>query len=480
MNGIIGMAELMSHTSLNAEQKDYLDTMRESAQTLMGLINDILDFSKIEAGKMQLEKTHLDIRDIVQTTIKMLEVQAQAKGLQLVVDIDSRIKNELSGDPLRLKQVLINLINNAIKFSSDGRVYIFAKLKDETNSKSRIYFSVSDQGVGFDSEVAQKLFKPFVQGEVGTTRRFGGTGLGLAICKQLVELMDGSIGADSIVGEGSTFWFEVCLDHTVEKPVALVEKQQALMTNTASHILVAEDNVINQKVVANMLDKMGYTFEIAADGNEAVEHVLNQDYDLILMDCHMPVLDGYEATKKIRLLDDPIKSHTPIIAFTANTMASDIEKCLSVGMNDYLPKPMTMESLVQKIEEWSLNTHGLDAQTASKILDLTALRNLQSSVDQNNSFIKELAEIFKKTALLDIKEMKKNQESQNYDQVKFFAHRLKSSCANLGAYPMKSLCESIEQDTKEQRYQELEEKICKLELLREEAVLELQSFLKSA
>jgi signal transduction histidine kinase/DNA-binding response OmpR family regulator len=505
MNGVIGMTSLLQETNLNAEQRDYAETIRSSANSLLTILNDILDFSKIEAGKLEFERLDFDLLPVVESTTELLAQQAQNKIVELSSVVESNVPNALRGDPGRLRQVLTNLTNNAIKFTERGEVRIRVSTESETDTHATLRFEITDTGMGINEEALQNLFQPFTQADSSMTRKYGGTGLGLAICKQLVHLMNGEIGAESELGVGSKFWFtavftkqfdiveanplqspllsgkrlliwhendavarilslyaqqqsmivERVMDnlealgklkeaaklgqpfdfilfemekHSVEKlsfirsmnaneniasttrivvllpfgarkdsaifshiqtgnflmkPFrqthfieALTPNQQTptgveevsldetpgpftalnhspakpITHNSLKRILLVEDNPVNQRVVLAMLGKFGYRADVAANGLEAVQAIMRVSYDLVFMDCQMPEMDGYEATRTIRQLENGHK-RTTIIAMTANAMEGDREKCLEAGMDDYIPKPLNSEKLRSVMEQ---------------------------------------------------------------------------------------------------------------------------------
>ncbi|MGH8220922.1 MAG: PAS domain-containing protein [Steroidobacteraceae bacterium] len=340
MNGVIGMTELMLDTGLNSVQRDYAETIRDSAGALLTVINDILDFSKIEAGKLDLELIDMNLRDALEDVARLLAIQAHAKGLELILRIDAGVPEWVVGDPARLRQVLLNLAGNAVKFTARGEVTLTAYVVSSGFDAVMLRCEVRDTGPGIAPERLDALFKPFSQLDASTTRRFGGTGLGLSIVRRLATLMGGDAGVTSELGVGSTFWFTARLKAT-RAPTHRPNAHNGLADLRALHarILLAEDNPVNQKVARALLERLGVAVEIVANGRDAVEAWLRGGFDLIVMDCQMPEVDGYEATREIRHLEAGGR-RTPIVALTANAMKGDEEVCRAAGMDDYLAKPL--------------------------------------------------------------------------------------------------------------------------------------------
>ncbi|MCL6479435.1 MAG: response regulator [Peptococcaceae bacterium] len=355
MNAVIGMSDLLLDTPLNSEQRNLAETVSSSAKSLMTIINDILDFSKIEAGKLIIENIDFELSPLVKGTADLLAWKAREKGLSLMTIVDPAIPRFLKGDPVRLRQVLLNLTGNAVKFTDRGEVALRASLAGEDGNRVHVRFEVSDTGIGIPEEIQPHLFQPFTQADGSMTRRYGGTGLGLSISKHLVTLMDGEIGLQSVVGKGTTFWFTVSLKRcATEINIAPGTDLQGPLTAPEPNklILLAEDNAANQKVALLLLKKLGYAAHAVSNGREAVEAVLRTPYALVLMDCQMPEMDGFEATSAIRRAEAAGGRHTPIVALTAHAVEGERENCLAAGMDDYLSKPISLKQLGRVLKRW--------------------------------------------------------------------------------------------------------------------------------
>ena len=352
INGVLGMINLLQDTSLTPEQREYAENVRRSASSLLSIVNDILDFSKVEAGKLELDCIPFDLVSTFQDLGKIFSYSTKAKGLALVQELDSRIPPYVKGDPGRLRQVVTNLVGNAIKFTARGQITLRLKVLQENDANVTLRCEVQDTGIGVPVEAQKTLFKAFSQGGIKTSRQYGGTGLGLSISKRLLDLMQGDIGVKTEEGVGSTFWFQLELPKVTSFQVGDVSPTE-IDPNLAKNfrVLVAEDNSINQKIIVTTLEKMGFRVDAVNDGKKALQALKEVPYDFILMDCQMPEMDGYEATRAIRN-SGHFPSQIPIIAMTANAMKGDSEKCLAAGMNDYVAKPISKIRLANILNIW--------------------------------------------------------------------------------------------------------------------------------
>ena len=354
MNGVLGMLDLALGTDLDPEQRDYLQTARSSAETLLSLLNDILDFSKIEAGKIDLDPHLFRLRALMAEALKPLSVRARAKGVELACEIAPEVPDALVGDAGRLRQVLVNIVGNALKFTERGEVLVRAEAASLDAHDVVLHLSVSDTGPGIPAERLEAIFEPFTQADGAVSRKFGGTGLGLTISRRLVTLMDGRMWGESTPGRGATFH---CTARFGNGPPAaapagtLPSGEAAPLPPRARHVLVAEDNTINQLVAARLLESLGHTVHVVGDGRAALSALEGERFDLVLMDVSMPGMDGLEATTELRRREQGTGRRAPVIALTAHAMKGDRDRCLAAGMDGYLAKPVQAEELRRLIEQ---------------------------------------------------------------------------------------------------------------------------------
>lgn len=366
MNGVIGMNDMLLESDLTPEQRELSEMVKNSAESLLQVINDILDLTKIESGKMEIEQIPINLRQITRNVAQILTISAKDKPVEVGYTIDDEVPDQLLGDPTRVRQILLNYGSNAVKFTEEGRIDLSVHIKDEQDDSFVVQLAVEDTGIGISEEKQSKLFGAFSQADSSTTRKYGGTGLGLAICKQLAKMMHGKVGVRSERGVGSKFWALITLSMMTED---FFETDQSGNSQNNSkerdtsmeklNVLVAEDNKINQMVTQKMLEREGMEVTIAENGMEAVKCFEKQDFDIIMMDIHMPEMDGYEATSAIRKLEEVSGNHIPIIALTASAMEGDKEACLEAGMDGYISKPIKKDQLIEtllEIKSTMLNT----------------------------------------------------------------------------------------------------------------------------
>lgn len=439
LNGVVGMIDLTLLTNLDTEQRDNLNTAKSCANSLLKIINDILDFSKMEAGKLVIDDINFDVKKLVEEVFKFQSPFADKKGLEFNYSFYSGIPQILKGDPDRLKQILNNLIGNAIKFTEQGEVNVVVKKNSIEKDIVELRFSVSDTGIGISDEEKGKLFKTFSQVDSSITRKFGGNGLGLVISRQLAEMLGGRMWIESEKGKGSTFFFTIRLKKGTEASKPPINEFKYNKTERCLKILLAEDDNVNKTVISRMLKERGWSVDVAGNGLEAVQFHIIKNYDLILMDIHMPEMDGLEATKIIRGREGG-KKYTPIIALTAHALQGDRERFLGLGMDEYIPKPFSMEELYQVIE-----TTVAAQRNAS---DMKGVRIDEEGnivlIRQENPGLKEFdAETFAEIES-SLSSLIKCLDLRDLERVGDFAHNIKNLCNKMGAEELKSLAFQIE------------------------------------
>jgi two-component system, sensor histidine kinase len=451
MNGVMGMSELLQATGLTPRQRHLAETISHSAEALLQIINDILDFSKVEAGKLELENVEFSLREAVEETLEIFAGRAHGKGLELACDIELDVPGTVRGDPMRLRQVLINFVGNAIKFTDAGEVIVRVRALGKEGS---LRFEVIDTGIGIAEEAQAHIFNAFSQADSFTSRKYGGTGLGLAICGQLAGLMGGEIGVHSKVNRGSTFWFEVRLEAvagatpTLPPPAGSASAVPASAARAIGpRILLVEDNAVNREVAVGMLESLGCEADTAENGWLALTAMNTATYDAVLMDCQMPVMDGLAATGEIRRREQTSgAARVPIIALTANAMDGDRERCLDAGMDDFLSKPFTQQQLAAQLRRWlALRTlPKTERRDLSRIplIDAGVLRNIAALAKP--ALLNSMIDLYLKHSpdlVAAIETAAANMQPEGLSQA---VHTLKSSTSNLGGVRLATVAKECE------------------------------------
>jgi len=463
INGILGMTELVLDSALDAEPRRQLRIVQRSGETLLAIINDILDFSKIEAGKFELEIVDFDLRDKIDGVVELLGERVLRKGLKLNVSVDSALPRLLRGDPVRFCQVLNNLMSNAIKFTDRGGIAIDARpaepLPGDAPRARRVRFSVTDTGIGLDPDQKSRVFAAFAQADGSTTRKYGGTGLGLTISKQLVELHGGEMGVESEPGGGSTFRFTMLFESASETSEVRRTSPAPGARRLRGRVLLVEDNLVNQEVAAGMLKAFGLSVASAENGEQALAAFVSGRPDLILMDCQMPVLDGYEATRQIRIREaaEGTARRTPIIALTANAISGDRERCIEAGMDDYLPKPFRRSDLHACVTRWipagEEESEGAPqdpppaaaGEQPPEAIDTRAIDLIASSQGPGEQdLLGRIVALYRASGTDQVRQLHAAIRAGDGEAAGRAAHTLKSSSAQLGAGRLSARCARIE------------------------------------
>ena len=461
MNGVIGMAKLLNDTNLTPDQKTFLDNITISANNLLVIINDILDFSKIEAGKMEIEKIDFNLDKIINNLAATYKMSTENKGLYFRTNIDKNVPRNVIGDPTRLNQILNNLLSNALKFTEYGGITLIIKVLNQTHDSSELSFAVRDTGIGIPKEKQELIFSSFSQASSDTTRKYGGTGLGLTISKQLAKMQGGDIILTSEDGKGSTFELRINYMHGTQK-----FENEVLTSNNESdtqfspdytpNILLAEDNEINQLFVKTILKK-DFNLMIAPNGKVVIDLLNKEHFDLILMDLHMPEMDGYTATSIIRKMDDQEKRTIPIIALTAAAIKGEKEKCIGAGMDDYISKPFETQDLInmiykhvgiKKVSTDSVVNNASNTQPAEKYIYINP-EHLDSVTGGDEKFKKELIDVFIQQLPTLLVGLEKALQDKDFKQLSAIAHKTKSSVALMGIESLRADMAKLEMEAKE-------------------------------
>lgn len=496
LNAIIGFTNLLLNTDLDSGQKKYLDSIKASGNNLLVVINDILDFSKIESGKLTLEQIDFDLRNLIKHTVNTLTVKSREKGLELKYDISPDLPEVVIGDPVRLNQILINLLGNAIKFTNSGGFVRLMATHGKTNDdKIKILFKVEDNGIGIPQEKLRDIFQSFTQGESDTTRKFGGTGLGLSIVKQLIELQEGEISVESTVGKGTAFTFYILLKTGKSTPTHIINHEKQNTSQSISNdmkILLVEDNIINQQLAFDTIKSWNnkIAIDLANNGKIALDKVKEKNYDLILMDIQMPELDGNEATIEIRKLPGS-KGQIPIVAMTAHALKNEKENCLKIGMNDYISKPFDPEDLFNKILQFAPktidNAHKKTENKTKSIADNSLtfrffnLDNLRKIYQNNDAKIVKIVSMCHQSIPNEIVEIQQALDAKQWDILRNKAHLLKPKLGYLGMEEMQQNAKKIELKSQEENTeQQLQDLVNTIKNYWEKATPEIENYMENS
>jgi len=459
MNGVIGMINLVLDTQLSAEQTDLIQSARKSAEALLTIINDILDFSKIEAGRIELVLNPFNLRETVDDILDIMNYNARNKGLLLNYSVEDDIPCCFIGDSSRLRQILINLVGNAIKFTEKGSIHIKILCDDTNNTQSKLRFLITDTGIGIPENIQQQLFKSFSQADENISRKYGGTGLGLAISKQLAMMMGGEIGVKSNSGMGSTFWFTAVFDHCSQDQTNFqINKENILKKNPKGmfknlRVLLAEDIPINQKVALKYLDKFGCNTQVASNGKEVLQLLKHQMFDIILLDIQMPEMDGLETTKIIRNnTSNEFQNDIKIIAMTAHAMKGDRDTFISAGMDDYITKPIQEVELFSAIqrqikdkEEVHIHNQNCSSGFKNSVIDTN---HLKIAYAEDVNFLGELYECYFEDLNDKLVELKEGIARSDHEQILRTSHSIKGMSLNVAAMEVSEISVKIEQKAK--------------------------------
>ena len=458
LNGILGMADLLRGTSLDPKQSGYVDTIRYSGDTLLTMLNDILDFSKMEAGKLKIEKLDFDLKRLIESVADIMHSRAKEKNLDIKISIENNVPDYINSDPTRLRQVLLNLLSNALKFTEEGYVEIkVSRGAGPVGKVAEIQFKIMDTGVGISEDAKANLFTEFTQADSSTSRKYGGTGLGLSICKQIVSLLDGNIGVTSQEGKGSTFWFEIPVGVVSSHDFEFTSQTTAPRQNyEPAKILLVDDNEINLKVGHDILAKYGHVVTKAQNGQEALDLIEHKDFDIILMDVQMPVIDGLEATRLIRGRGDN-KANLPILALTANSLNGEHQRCVAAGMNGHVSKPFDPNHLLNTIEDLIADKFQLNK---SDKFDATKLYKLESVFGRN--YVIDMLQTHLPTLESYIDKIQTANQNSSTQEVLSNAQELRNVSDMFGLNDLKGLAEGIEMCCNQGRMEELSQLISQI------------------
>ena len=498
MNAIIGFANLLlkDKESFSTDHQKYIKAIHHAGENLLVIINDILDVSKIDSGKLELESTDFNLSEVVEGVLNLFKHKAEEKDIVLNHTIEEDVPHYLLGDPVRLNQILVNLVNNAMKFTNEGHIHVRVQALSSTDESAMIRFSVEDTGIGIEENKLQTIFESFTQASSDTTRKYGGTGLGLTIVKSIVELQGGSIDVKSKVGQGTTFFMD--LPFKLSEAEVVEDGSEEIIKNIDEmdhlkdiKVLMAEDNEINQELARFIFQDLGWDLDIAENGVVALEMLRKGSYDIVLMDIQMPEMDGYQATKKIRTELKPPLSEIPVMAITAHALKSEVQKCLDAGMDGYISKPFQVDELVRKIEALlkdrkkttTKDQENSKAQPAAEeepeegpVINLSSLYALSG---KNSTMVNNIINIFVKETPKVVEQIRTFYNDKDWKNLQSACHKMKSSCSVIGAAEMHKNMETIEIDCLNNNIDpaKIEALIARTEILHEKAIVELQGTL---
>jgi len=479
MNAIIGFANLLQKEkeSFTIDQKKYIDIIHHAGENLLVIINDILDYSKIESGKFKLENSDFVLTDVVSNVLSMFRPKAKEKGIELLFQLEKDVPCQLIGDPVRLNQILVNLISNSLKFTDKGCIKLAIETNRQSANKATLSFTVEDTGIGIPKNKLKTIFQSFTQATSNTTRKYGGTGLGLTIVKKIVDIQKGDIRIDSELNKGTTITIDLPFaKNDTPRKLQATRSEAGVMKNYPKdvRVLMAEDNEMNKELARFIFEDIGWKLDIADNGQVALDKLKTGDYDVILMDIQMPVMDGLTATRIIREEFSLPLSQIPIIAITAHALSSEMEKCISAGMNDYISKPFKVPDLISKIRKCVKNKNRPDGASRQGIIDqqninsakningcsvdepITDLSNLHITSNAQPAVVSKIVSVFLDETPRGIEELKKYAVERDWQNLNGIAHKMKSSFAIVGAMKVKKLLDSIETDCKNDHVDELD------------------------
>ncbi len=448
LNAMFGFFQLLSQTNISDTQNNYLRKLEEASNNLLYIINDILDFSKIEQGKIALEEADFDLRKVISDSVSLFKPSSVMKGVSMTLLIDDTIPEYVSGDSIRLSQILNNLLSNAVKFTQQGSITISARKTSENDTSYTVEWIVKDTGIGMDDDTINRLFQPFMQADSSTTRIYGGTGLGLAIAYNLVNMMGGTLSVESQPKQGSSFYVNLDLKKCRNKPLTAYTPQpkQTAILEKAIKILLVEDNSLNTMFITTALKSLNVSYETATNGEIAANMATSNSYDMILMDCQMPIMDGYTATSLIRKRDRRV----PIVALTANLSQEDKEKCLLCGMDDYISKPVYLEELKHKILKYTAYPKGYpENKTDTPTIYERSVILLANELNFSSKEARELLDAFVFTIPAFIEKLDWASNNTDYHQMSILAHQMKGVSCNLRLPELQEICSRLETAAKE-------------------------------